>query len=93
MTEQPDTKTIILRKPIELGGQTYAVLDLREPMAGEIKRAQVSTGDMDSNISLVSIISGIPPQAIEKVGIRDMTEAVEYLRGFTVVAPQTGSSS
>lgn len=90
-----ETKTITLRKAVQLGQQTIATLELREPTAAEIVLAQKEgalNGDMASNIVLIAAVSGVPKPAVEKMGIRDVEEASRFLAGF-MRPPATGSDS
>ncbi|KVO95564.1 hypothetical protein WL21_32435 [Burkholderia ubonensis] len=88
---QPEEKTIKLRKPVKLGsGETevvYDSLNLREPTAGELDKAMAATSNIGIGIMLIHLISGVPKAAVEKLSQRDFTEANEYLGGFTDDGP------
>lgn len=90
-----DMKTITLRTPVTLGTATYDKLDLREPTAAQIVKAQregAVNGAMASNILLIAEVSGVPKAAVERMGIRDVQEASRFLAGF-MEEPATGSIS
>lgn len=90
--EMLDELTITLRKSITLGTIEYTELKLREPTAGEMQKAGAIASDgMASNILLVSLVTGMPKQAVEKIGARDMHQAVEYLQGFMRGDQATGN--
>jgi len=79
--ELPEALIIILRKPVEYGGQTYSELHLREPTADEWSRWDAKTG-VDADIAGVSIVSGVPELAVRKIGTRDLRTASQYIAGF-----------
>lgn len=81
--DQPDELVIGLRKSVELTGQVYTELRLREPTCGEVAAAQKVGGGMVADIILVSLVSGVPKPAVEKIGYRDVKQAIDYLTGFT----------
>ena len=66
-------------------------ITLREPTAGEIHKASKEVGMM-STIVLVCLVSGTPRPVIEKLPIRKLREAAEYLEGFMPVDRETGAS-
>ena len=79
---QPDELVIELRKPVELTGEVYTELRLREPTCGEVAAAQKTATGMVADIILVALVSGVPKAAVEKIGYRDVKRAVDYLAGF-----------
>jgi hypothetical protein len=84
---QPEEKTIKLRKPVTIGSGdasvTYDSLNLREPTAGELDKAMAASTNIGIGIMLIHLIAQIPKMAVEKLSQRDFTEANEYLGGFT----------
>jgi hypothetical protein len=89
-----DEKVIPLRKPVVLGGVTYAELALREPTAGELSKATRAGGDngVDVGISLISQIAKMPRGAVEQLCQRDFQEANDFLGSFTVGGLETGET-
>ncbi|MCA8045475.1 MULTISPECIES: phage tail assembly protein [Burkholderia cepacia complex] len=83
--EHPETLTLVLRKPIQMKGDTvaYSQLELREPTVDELDRS-LKAGDtsLANNAALIAFITGIPVQAVRNLGKRDFEEAVTYLQGF-----------
>ncbi|UEC03972.1 phage tail assembly protein [Burkholderia vietnamiensis] len=81
----PETFTLILRKPIQMKGDTvaYSQLELREPNVDELDRS-LKAGETSyaTNSALIAFITGIPVQAVRTLGKRDYEEAVTYLQGF-----------
>jgi len=84
-----DTMTIVLRTPVEHAGVTYDKLDLREPTAAELEmmNAQEGTG---ADIFSLSLIAGVPRQAIGKIGARDLLKGVRFIASFLAEDPSTG---
>jgi hypothetical protein len=88
-----DTKVITLDKPIVVGETSYESLTLREPEAGELERA--TKGDragLTVTIDLISMIAGVPRKVAEKLPSRKLSEAAQFIEGFTVTGPQTGEA-
>ena len=90
--ENLDEKVIVLRKPIELGGVTYAELVLREPTAGELSKAtkEGAGNNVDLAIALIAIIAKLPRGVINQLSQRDFTEANDFLGSFTLPGLETG---
>jgi len=96
--DHPEQMTLELSKPVTLGSETYSVLELREPTVGEVEKAQRAQRGADgsataSDIVLVSLVSGVPKPAVEKIVYRDFRKAVEYLAVFLEGGPATGATS
>jgi hypothetical protein len=89
--EVQDEKTIVLRKPVTLGGVTYEKLDLREPTAGELAKATKAGGNVDVAIALISLIAKVPRGAVEGLSQRDLQEASDFLGSFTLAGPEIGA--
>jgi hypothetical protein len=90
-----DTKTIILKAPVELGSESYDRLELKEPTAAQMVKAQKETarnGNLAGDILLIAEISGVPKPAVDKIGISAIVEAQQYLAGF-MNPPTLGSTS
>ena len=85
-----EEKTLVLRKPVTLGGVVYESLDLREPTAMELSKASKAGGSVDIAIQLISIIAKVPVGAIGRLGQRDFQEAADFLSSFTPDGPQIG---
>lgn len=80
----PDELTIPLRKLITIGDQVYDALVLREPTAGEFEKMTklATTNPAGALILLISLVSGIALPIINRIGVRDMNQAGDYLMGF-----------
>lgn len=87
-----DTKVIDLATPIELHGQTYDKISLREPTVGEVDKAFKGTSGLAGTILLISLISDIPRGAIEKLPMRPFKEAAAFISVFTEDSPETTAS-
>jgi len=83
---QQEELTITLSKPVVIGPVdnpvTYEALNLREPTAGELERASTASTNIGVAINLISIVSGVPRKAIEKIGRGDLMAANNFLEGF-----------
>ena len=77
----PETLTIPLKKPVQLGDLTYHELKLREPTAGEMCEVQGKTG-WEFNVAIIAAVSGVPDVAVRKIGVDDARKATKYLDGF-----------
>lgn len=91
-----DVKIITLRKPVTVGSDTIDQIGLREPTGGEMVQfeKELRTEGFQSAMNrLISLVSGVPKVAIERVGIRDLREAADFLSGFTGASPGTGDGS
>lgn len=88
-----EEKILTLRKPVKLGEETYTALTLREPSAGELRRASDSGDGMALMINLLSFVAGVPHQVIERIGVRDFTEASTFVGGFIGGGPLTGPTA
>lgn len=88
-----DAKTIELLKPVKLGNITYSKLELREPTAGEMAKAERdSASSLDSVITLISLVAGIPRKAVEGLCQRDFSAADLYLAGFSAPGRPAGET-
>jgi hypothetical protein len=96
---QPETLVIDIDPPITFKGGSYAALPLREPRAGEVRKAE---GFMRNGIhaesmrlytiNLVSTVSNWPILAVEQLPISKLNEAAAFLAGFTEGGLRTGRS-
>jgi hypothetical protein len=82
--ELPEQLTLTLRKPITLGDNTIETLELREPNASEFKKfsKQASSDPAAALVALIANVSGVAPPIIDRIGVRDMNAAGEYLMAF-----------
>lgn len=82
----PDEMVVTLRKPVSLGSETYTEVRLREPTAGELLQWDKLAGT-EADIVAISIVSGIPRPAVEKIGARDLIACARYIAAFLADAP------
>ena len=94
-TEPPDELVITLRKPVVVGDQVCDTLNLREPTAGEFEKFAklASTNAAGAILALISWVSGVAPPIVQKIPVRDMTRASEYLMGFMKSGQLTQTTS
>jgi hypothetical protein len=76
-----NTKTITLLKPVTFEGKTYESLDLKEPTAGQMEKAEKLSEKYGFTVVLVAEVSGVPIGAVDLMGQRDTEAAEEYLSG------------
>lgn len=93
---QAEEFTLTLSKPVTIGSAdnpvVYEKLDLREPTAGELEKASLgNVTNIGVAINLISIVSGVPRKAIEKIGRSDLMAANNFLEGFS--AGQSGAGA
>lgn len=88
-----DQITLSLIKPVKLGDNEYSTLELREPTAGEMSRADKAGSAIDSTIALIYIIAKVPKPVVDRLCQRDFEAAASFLGGFTLPGPQTGETS
>ena len=87
------TLTVEFLPAVEFSGQTYDKLELREPTGGEVEKAYATGAQLKSTILLISLVSGVPRGAVEKVGISKIREASKFLEGFiSEPGPETGGN-
>jgi hypothetical protein len=93
-SELPEQLTITLRKPLTLGDQTVEALELREPTAGEFKKftKQAQSDPSAALVALIAMVSGVAPPIIDRIGVRDMNAAGEYLMAFMGPSQPTQTS-
>ncbi len=80
-TDVPDELVITLRKPVTLGSETYTQLQLREPTAAEWEQWDKLDG-VALDIKAVSVVSGVPLPAVQKIGARDLVIGARYIARF-----------
>lgn len=90
--EIEDEYTLILKKPIKDGDTVITEFTLREPTAKEMKQANALPDPMDSNLKLISAVSGIPKPALEQMVSRDFQKCSRFFARFSPPDPKkTGS--
>ena len=81
-----NTKTIHLRKSVTVGkeesAKTFDSLDLREPRAGEFETAEKMAIKCGYDVALVSLVSGVPVDAIDLMGVTVVDEAMDFFASF-----------
>lgn len=89
---------LIFEDGIEAVGRTFSTMTLREPKVKERRTAKAfeARGTAESflraEISLVENVSGWPMAAILKMPISKFAKAADYLTGFFMSGPETGTS-
>ncbi|WP_250533546.1 phage tail assembly protein [Caballeronia sp. AZ10_KS36] len=84
-----DSKVIQLRKPVTVGkddaARTFDSISLREPRAGEFESAEKMAMKCGYDVALVSLVSGVPVDAVDLMGVTVVDEAMDY---FATFAPE-----
>ncbi len=75
--------TLTLRKPVKFADQEYAVLNLREPTAGELARAMKEGGELDMMIALIHLVAAVPRGVAERISHRDLGECSRFFGQFS----------
>lgn len=96
----PETKTITLRKPIKQHDDDphpITEISLSEPTARQLSlflKAQNKAGadDVEAGITFIAANAGLKKEQLMDMGARDMTEALDFLSGFTPATQTTGAS-
>ena len=91
--------SLSLDPPISFNGASYGELDLREPLASEIRKARTlmrSAGNLfesrRAQMALVTMVSGVPAPVVDALPIRKLNEAGRILSRFTMAGRPTGKS-
>ncbi|NNM64054.1 MAG: phage tail assembly protein [Burkholderiales bacterium] len=77
--------TLTLRKPVKYADQEYAMLNLREPTAGELAKAMKESGEVDMMIALIHQVAAVPRGVAERISQRDMGECARFFGQFSRV--------
>ena len=93
----PEAMTLSIHPPVKFTGTDYTDLDLREPLASEIRKARQlmrTAGSLfeqrRAQMALVTAVSGLPAPVIDALPIRLLNEAARILSRFTVAGRPTG---
>ena len=94
----PEAVTLPIEPPLKFAGLTYGDLDLREPLASEIRAARQlmrTSGSLfesrRAQMALVTAVSGLPAPVIDALPIRQLNAASRILGRFTSAGRKTGS--
>lgn len=90
--------TLIFEDGIEAVGRTFSTMSLREPKVKERRTAKAfeargtAEGFLRAEISLVENVSAWPQAAVLKMPISKFAQAADYLTGFFMSGPETGTN-
>lgn len=88
-----DELTLVLRKPISVGDQQYAELQLSEPTAKQLREAEKAGGATDQMVKLISLNAKVPLSVVDGMVQRDLSRAASFFGHFgDPSSPSTGSS-
>lgn len=87
MTEPFPSMTIEFDPPIEWNSKSVSAIELREPRAGEVLKAQAELNNSSQaqwkfGMALVGLVSGEPRQIIELMPVSKLMQAITYLTSF-----------
>lgn len=80
-SDLPDELIITPKAPIKVGEAEFPQLILKEPTAFHLTQADPLNGHA-YDVMLITLVSGWPKAAVEKLGARDMLRAARYLGRF-----------
>ena len=93
----PEATTLPIDPPLAFNGVSYAELDLREPLASEIRKARQLVRTPGSlfesrraQMALVTAVSGLPAPVIDALPISRLNEAARLLSRFITAGRPTG---
>ena len=93
----PEATTLAIDPPLTFNGVSYADLDVREPLASEIRRARAlmrTAGSLfesrRAQMALVTAVSGLPAPVIDGLPIRLLNQAARILGRFIAAGRPTG---
>ncbi len=77
------TTTIALKYPITLDGNEVREVSLRRPLVGDILKLDAVKSDTKRELTLISVLSGLPSSALEMIDMGDWGKiqkvAVDFL--------------
>ena len=82
--------TIDLVKPVTLGSETIKVLNLREPVAKDLRKLPLDAMSMGVMLDLAGDLCGQPNHVIDQLGIEDTRNVLEAVGGFLSGFQATG---
>ncbi|MFT8785461.1 phage tail assembly protein [Gluconobacter oxydans] len=91
-------KIMIFREAIQGGGKEFSEMKLREPSVAERRRFKAGEGSgtieaaLRAEMSLVEEISEWHRAALLRLPISKFAEAADYVTGFFIPGPQTGTA-
>jgi hypothetical protein len=77
-----EKKNLVLLKPVAFEGKTYGALDLREPTAGEMEKAEKLADKYGFTVVMIAEVAGVPVGAVDLMGQRDTEAAEEFISSF-----------
>lgn len=86
------TKRIELSSPVESTATKtrYEYIDLKEPVLLQVQQwydEQQKAGVLRSMGLLITLVSGMPPDAVNKMSFTDYKQCEAYLMGFLMYSP------
>jgi hypothetical protein len=92
-----DEKTITLLKPIRIGraenAVVYDTLNLKEPTAGQLRKALLIEDDIGTLMSLIHQTAAVPMQVVESLSQRDLGDCQSFFLQFSSATPRALATS
>lgn len=85
-----DSLELKLREPIKLDDQTYEILDIQEPTAGQLRDAYGIENRHAANIKLISLSAKVPQSVIALLPAPEYFTAMDWLEKKLQPIPLTG---
>ncbi len=93
----PKTKTLRLHYPVTVEDREISEVTITRPKVKDLKAmdaALVGIKDkLDQGIVMVSVLTGLPPEAIEELDAEDFTKLSEEVAGFFPQAKAHGTGA
>ena len=97
--EPPEATTIAIDPPLKFSGVSYNEMDLREPLASEIRKARQllrTNGSLfesrRAQMALVTLVTGLPAPVVDGLPIRTLNDAARVLGRFIGAGRKTGKA-
>lgn len=82
--------TIQLAVPLtDTAGGVITTLDLRQPTLGDrakVQRDAGATSEMKQGLAMVSALSGVPAETLQRIKIRDMMKVQSWIKAVTALS-------
>lgn len=83
---------IKLTQPILVDGLNVDTLNLRRPVARDLRAVRNGASGMDFILDLAATCCAVPPSSIDQMDIADALKLTEVVSGFLGIAPPTGKT-
>jgi hypothetical protein len=81
-----------LSKPIQAHGEEVTELTIREPTVKDLRAVSKITNEMDSNLRLAELLTGLPTSSMDQVTTKDYACIQKVIGDFLDDGQETGES-